>query len=57
MRYSGRGDQYVRITVEVPKDLTRSQKEKLREFDSATDDKNYKKRKSFADKVKEFFTE
>ena len=57
LRYSGRGDQYVRITVEVPKDLTRSQKEKLREFDSATDDKNYKKRKSFADKVKEFFTE
>lgn len=57
LNYSGKGDQYVRITVEVPRELTKAQKDKLREFDSATDDKNYKKRKSFTDKVKEFFTE
>ena len=57
LRYSGKGDQYVRITVEVPRELTRAQKDKLREFDGATDEKNYKRRKSFTDKIKEFFTE
>lgn len=55
LRYSGRGDQYVKITVEVPKNLSKVQKEKLKEFDGATDDKNYNKRKSFMDKVKDFF--
>ena len=55
LNYVGKGDQYVKITVEVPKDLSKSQKEKLREFDSVTDDKNYNKRKSFTEKVKEFF--
>ncbi len=55
LRYSGRGDQYVKITVEVPKNLSKLQKEKLKDFDSATDDKNYNKRKSFMDKVKDFF--
>lgn len=55
LRYSGRGDQYVKIIVEVPKDLSKSQKEKLKEFDSLVDEKNYNKRKSFMDKVKDFF--
>ncbi len=55
LRYSGRGDQYVKIAVEVPKNLTKSQKEKLKEFDDVMDDKNYNKRKSFMDKVKDFF--
>lgn len=55
LRYAGKGDQYVKITVEVPKDLSKAQKEKLKEFDSVTDDKNYNKRKSFMDKVKDFF--
>ncbi len=55
LNYSGKGDQYVKITVEVPKDLTKAQKEKLKEFDKLCDDKNYKKRKSFIDKVKDFF--
>jgi molecular chaperone DnaJ len=55
LNYSGKGDQYVRVTVEVPKDLTKQQKEKLKEFDSVCDDKNYKKRKSFTEKLKDFF--
>ena len=55
LNYVGKGDQYVKIVVEVPKDLNKAQKEKLREFDSATNDKNYKKNKSFMDKVKDFF--
>jgi len=57
LNYSGKGDQYVKIIVEVPKDLSKAQKEKLKEFDNATDDKNYKKRKSFMDKIKQFFSE
>ena len=52
LRGRGRGDQYVTVDVEVPKNLTQKQKEILKEFD---DDKFYKKRKSFMDKVKDIF--
>lgn len=55
LRYAGKGDQYVKIVVEVPKDLSKAQREKLKEFEDVMDDKNYKKRKSFLDKVKDFF--
>ncbi len=55
LNYSGKGDQYVIINVEVPKDLSKKQKELLKAFDEATDDKNYKKKKSFFDKVKDLF--
>lgn len=55
LNYSGKGDEYVKIVVEVPKELSKAQKDKLKEFDKATDDKNYKKRKSFSDKIKDFF--
>ena len=57
LNYSGKGDQYVKIIVEVPKNLSKAQKEKLRDFDGATDDKNYNKKKSFTEKLKDFFTE
>lgn len=36
LQSSGRGDQYVHLTVEIPKHLTEKQKELLREFDAAT---------------------
>lgn len=52
LRYSGRGDQYVKIAVEVPKNLSKKQKEILKEFDSESVDGNYKKRKSFFEKIK-----
>ncbi len=55
LNYSGKGDQYVKIAVEIPKDLTKEQKQILKEFDSKTGDKNYKKNKSFFDKVKDLF--
>lgn len=55
LNYSGRGDQYVKITVEVPKNLSHEQKEKLKEFEALSSDKNYKTQKSFMDKVKDFF--
>ncbi len=57
LNYSGRGDQYVKINVEVPKELSKAQKEKLREFEKATDEKNYRKSKGFMNKLKEFFNE
>ncbi|MBO5726437.1 MAG: molecular chaperone DnaJ, partial [Clostridia bacterium] len=55
LNYSGKGDQYVKINVEVPKNLSKEQKEHLKTFDTLSSDKNYKKKKSFADKLKEFF--
>ena len=48
----GCGDEYVTVTVEVPKNLTQKQKDLLREFE---EDSNYSKKKTFADKMKEFF--
>ena len=53
----GRGDQYVRVTIEVPKNLSAKQKELLREFEKSAGDKNYQKRKGFFDKIKEMFGE
>ena len=55
LNYSGKGDQYVKISVEIPKELSKEQKEKLKEFDSIANDKNYKKRKTFMDKLKDLF--
>ena len=53
----GRGDQYVQVTVEVPKNLSQHQKDVLREFDSTAEEKNYAKRKSFFEKLKNMFGE
>ncbi|MBQ5332602.1 MAG: molecular chaperone DnaJ, partial [Oscillospiraceae bacterium] len=51
---SDRGDQYVTVNVEVPKNLSKTQKELLKKFeDSLDENKNYNKRKSFFDKVKD----
>ena len=53
----GRGDQYVRMTIEVPKNLSQRQKTLLQDFDNVAEDKNYQKRKSFFDKIKDMFGE
>lgn len=55
LQRSGRGDQYVKVTVEVPSSLTKAQKELLKQFEASLDDKNYKKRKTFFDKIKDSF--
>ncbi|MGI6030750.1 MAG: molecular chaperone DnaJ [Eubacteriales bacterium] len=52
----GRGDQYVKVIVEVPRNLTPEQKEKLREFDKSAEGK-YTGQKSFFDKIKEAFNQ
>ena len=48
-----RGDQYVTVVVETPKNLTHEQKELLKKFGEATGEDSNPKRKSFFDKVKE----
>lgn len=52
---SRRGDQYVKVVIEVPKHLTPRQKELLKEFDGTATEKNYGKRKGFFDKLKTMF--
>ena len=51
----GRGDQYVRLVVEIPRNLTEDQKTVLKDFERATDDGHYKKRRTFFDKIKEIW--
>ncbi len=51
----GNGDLIARITVEVPKNLSAKQKELLQAFEESLGDKNYQRRKSFFDKVKDAF--
>jgi molecular chaperone DnaJ len=55
LNYSGKGDQYVKIVVEIPKNLSREQKDILKNFQSTSSEKNYKTQKSFMDKIKDFF--
>jgi molecular chaperone DnaJ len=52
----GRGDQFVTVTVEVPKNLNKEQQRALQEFESTLNEKNYEKRKGFFDKLKESFS-
>ena len=47
--------QMVRISVEVPKNLTKPQKDALLAFEEKLSEKNYEKRKGFFDKIKEKF--
>lgn len=49
------GDHYVRVYIEVPKNLNKDQQEKLREFEKSLGEKNYAKRKTFFDRLKDRF--
>jgi len=48
----GRGDQYVTVYIETPRNLTREQKEAMRKFSEALGEGNYEARKSFFKKSK-----
>ena len=50
-----RGNQYVKINVEVPKNLTKKQKELLKTFEESLNEKNYATRQSFFEKLKKKF--
>ncbi len=53
---NGRGDQFVTVEVEVPGKLNREQKQALQNFEQTLNpDKNYEKRKNFADRLKKVF--
>ena len=43
----GRGDQYVTVTIETPRNLNKEQKEALRRFSETLGESNYEKRTSF----------
>lgn len=47
-----RGDQYVTVVVETPKNLSKEQKDLLKKFGEATGEESNPKRKSFFEKVK-----
>lgn len=51
----GRGDQYVKVLVEVPKKLSRAQREALKAFEDSLKDDNYTQRKSFLRGMKDRF--
>lgn len=53
LRGKGRGDQYVKFVVEVPRNLSERQKELLREFDQL-DSGNNKERGKFFDMLNRF---
>ncbi len=55
MRGSGRGDMYIHTVVETPVNLTKKQKDLLREFESTGGDKTNPQSAGFFDKVKELW--
>ncbi len=55
LRSSRSGDLYIQVAVEIPVHLTRRQKELLREFESASSEKNSPQSTSFFGRVKDFF--
>ena len=53
---NAKGDHYLKVNVEIPKNLTKEQEKLLREFDKSLEKKNYAKRESFFDKIKDRFS-
>lgn len=53
----GRGDQFVKVNIEVPKNLTEKQKSLLRDFEASGVEDNQSKRKNWRDKVKDWLKE
>ena len=53
----GRGDQYVKMSIEIPKSLSSKQKEEVTKLSSVLSDKNFSRHKSFRDKIKKLFGE
>ena len=50
------GDHYVRVIIEVPRNLSKEQKNILKEYEKTLTEKNYAKRKSFFEKLKDKFS-
>ena len=56
LRGGGKGDLYVTAVVEIPKKLSEKQKDLLRQFDATTSERQYEKKKSFLDKLRDAFS-
>ncbi len=54
LRGTGRGDLYFTVHVEVPKHLGEKQKDLLRQFEDSLSGREYEKRKSFGDQVRDY---
>ena len=52
----GRGDQYVIVDVEIPKKVTRAQREALKAFEDSMKEDNYEKRKVFFKNLRDRFS-
>ena len=52
MNGRGRGDQYVTVYIETPRNLNKEQKEALKKFSETLGESNYEERKSFFKKFK-----
>ncbi|HEY8499031.1 MAG TPA: molecular chaperone DnaJ, partial [Clostridia bacterium] len=55
LRSNAKGDQFIKVNVEVPKKLTAKQKELLRQFAEIGGDDAFEQRKNFFDKMKDLF--
>ena len=52
MNGRGRGDQFVTVYIETPRNLNREQKEALKKFSATLKEANYEEHKSFFKKFK-----
>ena len=50
-----KGDLYVTVEVEIPRNLSKKQKDILKEFSKTLDAKNFEKKSSFMDKLSSLF--
>ncbi len=57
LRNNSRGDQYIRVNVEVPTKLSSKQKELLRQFAEVSGDEGLEQKKGFFNKMKDLFKE
>lgn len=55
LRAKSTGDMYIQVEVETPKNLTRKQKDILKEFETASSDQTNPESSGFFSRVKEFF--
>ena len=55
LRSNVRGDQYVKVTVEIPKKLNEKQKELVREFARECGQEVHQRQKTLSDKIDSFF--
>ena len=54
LQREGRGDMMVRVVIEVPKRLSKQQRDLLEQLELALTEKNFEKKGSFMDKLKKF---